>query len=613
MNSSATPSASGRQARISTTVRNLAAVLLDARSTVEELTTLNPDAASSALILGLLENTQRTIAYGQLHATFHAEVNQIYRLDPETATHLDALAAAPQALADGTTAIPAERMCTGMAQHRNTAAYLQAHLHISASEARRRLTGARLLVAPAPSFGLAAPLPGPDMDFSSTEWTMGRTGTESTLAPPLFPVLAQAAADGTADVGNLAQLAGRLEGMQPRIHQREDASKLNTAIEESLAHEARTAEPRNAHKALSDWGAYLETNGAPMTDEEIRAKRGMFYRGVREGFAEYLLRCDPIDAESIESFGEAWSNPRSNKVPPVSASTAGPHTVDPPTVGPPTVGAGNCDGQATARKPVTRPVAPVGIPAPAWAIAPGMAPDQVPLSSWVDGVATSNGTDNTTNTNTNTGSGDMLGLVDPRTTPQLLLDGIIASINGSLTGTALSESGGLPVRVGVLIDYQSLLGQCETAGITGHGRVVSAENIRRLACDAGILPAVLGSQGEILDLGREVRGFSPAQRKALAMRDRGCCIPGCHRPASTTEAHHVKSWLDGGVTSVANGALTCGYHHLQIHAGLITLRMIDGIPYVVERAGQPRGDPERNLWWHPELRTVGFIPPLFTD
>ncbi|NKG20047.1 HNH endonuclease signature motif containing protein [Paeniglutamicibacter terrestris] len=600
MNSSAAPSASGRQARISTTVRNLAAVLLHARSTLEELTTLNPDAASSALLLGLLENTQRTIAYGQLHATFHAEVNQIYRLDPETAAHLDALAATPQALADGTTDVPPERMCTGMAQHRNTAAYLQAHLHISASEARRRLTGARLLVAPAPTPGLATALPGPANDPSSTD---GTVGTESILAPPLFPVLAQAAADGTADVGNLAQLAGRLEGMQPRIHQREDASQLNTAIEESLAHEARTAEPRNAHKALSDWGAYLETNGAPMTDEEIRAKRGMFYRGVREGFAEYLLRCDPIDAESIESFGEAWSNPRSNKVPPVSASTAGPHTA----------GAGNLDANAheTARKPVTRPVAPAGIPAPAWAIAPGTAPDQVPLSSWVDGVPTSNGTDNTNYTNTS--AGEMLGLVDTRTTPQLLLDGIIASINGSLTGTALSESGGLPVRVGVLIDYQSLLGQCETAGITGHGRVISAANIRRLACDAGILPAVLGSKGEILDLGREVRGFSPAQRKALAIRDRGCCIPGCHRPASTTEAHHVKSWLDGGVTSVDNGALTCGYHHLQIHAGLITLRMIDGIPYVVARAGQPRGDPERNLWWHPELRTVGFIPPLFTD
>ncbi|ASN40829.1 HNH endonuclease [Arthrobacter sp. 7749] len=433
-------------------------------------------------------------------------------------------------------------------------------------------------------------------------------GTESILAPPLFPVLAQAAADGTADVGNLAQLAGRLEGMQPRIHQREDASQLNTAIEESLAHEARTAEPRNAHKALSDWGAYLETNGAPMSDEEIRAKRGMFYRGVREGFAEYLLRCDPIDAESIESFGEAWSNPRSNKVPPVSASTAG------PTTDRLSRGGSDSTEHRDAHKPATRPVAPAGIPAPAWAIAPGTVPDQVPLSSWVDGVPTSNGTDNTnTGMGTGTGAGEMLGLVDPRTTPQLLLDGIIASINGSLTGTALSESGGLPVRVGVLIDYQSLLGHCETAGITGHGRVISAANIRRLACDAGILPAVLGSKGEILDLGREVRGFSPAQRKALAIRDRGCCIPGCHRPASTTEAHHVKSWLDGGVTSVDNGALTCGYHHLQIHAGLITLRMIDGIPYVVARAGQPRGDPERNLWWHPELRTVGFIPPLFTD
>ncbi len=131
---------------------------------------------------------------------------------------------------------------------------------------------------------------------------------------PSYPVLAGAASDGTADVGNLSQLAGRLEGMQPRITPRPDARNITTAIEESLVHEARTGEPKSCGKALQDWEGFLADNGSPITDDEILAKRGMFYRGYRDGCDEFLLRCDPIDSEVILAFGEAWSNPRSRKV-----------------------------------------------------------------------------------------------------------------------------------------------------------------------------------------------------------------------------------------------------------------------------------------------------------
>ena len=75
----------------------------------------------------------------------------------------------------------------------------------------------------------------------------------------------------------------------------------------------------------------------------------------------------------------------------------------------------------------------------------------------------------------------------------------------------------------------------------------------------------------------------------------------------------MKPWSEGGETSVDNGLLICEYHHLQVHAGLITMKMIDGVPYLVARAGRPRGDPERNLYWHPELITSGYTPPLFDD
>ena len=578
-----------------TAIRQLADAVLALRAAQERLGAADLDAASAALALGLYEQGNRAVAFGQLHAVFAADALQVHRLDPGTAAAIDALAADPRELAAGTAPVPAEAMCPGMAPHRTTAAWMQAHLHISATEARRRLAGARLLVAPAPPAPGAAAEPG------------------SASGPPAFPVLARAAADGAADVGTLAQLAGKLQAMGPRIAARPDAANLAEAIERDLARELGTNEPQHGHKALTDWGAYLAENGAPVTDEEIIARRGMFYKGRRDGCDEYLVRCDPIDSEAIRAFGEAWTNPRSSKLPPVSASTTrnttgtadgpvepgdAPDATAPPETATAETAPAKAPPPATTNLETT--ASPAGTPAPAWALAPGTDPADAPRSVWDCGPSTDP-------------SGPGSDGEDRRTGPQLLLDGIIAAIGGALEGTGVPESGGLRIRIGVLIGYRSLLGQCEDAGITDHGRPISAANIRRLACNGDLLPAVLGGEGEILDLGREVRGFSPAQRKAIAIRDRGCVIPGCRRPASTNEAHHVKPWVNGGLTSVDNGCNICEHHHLQVHAGLITLQMISGIPYVIARAGQPRGDPERNLYWHPELRTAGYTPPMFTD
>jgi hypothetical protein len=535
---------------------------------------------------------------------------------------------------------------------------MQAHLHITEAESKRRLGGSRLLIAPAQA---------------------GSAADDGGRRAPVFPILAQAAEAGQSDVGTLAQLAMKLSSLQPRLALHPDARTLAADIEASVAEAVTAAEPRHGYKALADWGAFLTENGAPITDAQIRAKRGFFYKGYRDGCDEYQLSCDPVDSEAIRAFGEAWTNPRSSKLPPPSVSTRGPVTR--PTTNAPGYTAGDATddagtftsgdgtrtktagtktagtktagtktpgtktpgaGRAGTRTPGTHPVpgdgqgprlaivpdpgdsttedatpggwahagTPAGAPAPEWALAPGSDPELAPRSEWSCGPpAPGTGDNDPGSTEERQGWEDR----DPRTAPQLLLDGLIAAITGALNGTGVPDSGGLPVKIGVLIGYRSLLGQCEDAGITAHGKPISAANIRRLACDADLLPALLGSAGEILDLGRTVRGFTPAQRRAIAIRDRGCVVPGCHRPASTNEYHHVKPWQEGGETSVDNGANTCQHHHLMIHAGLITLKMIDGIPYVVGRAGQPRGDPERNLYWHPELRTAGYTPPMFTD
>lgn len=104
-------------------------------------------------------------------------------------------------------------------------------------------------------------------------------------------------------------------------------------------------------------------------------------------------------------------------------------------------------------------------------------------------------------------------------------------------------------------------GPCRTAD----GVDLPPATVRRLACDAGVLPVVMGSAGEILDVGRRSRTVPTAIRNALIARDGGCTHPGCSAPVSWCDAHHVVHWADGGPTSLENLVLLCSAHHHLVH------------------------------------------------
>ena len=125
--------------------------------------------------------------------------------------------------------------------------------------------------------------------------------------------------------------------------------------------------------------------------------------------------------------------------------------------------------------------------------------------------------------------------------------------------------GGDATTVIVTIDLTTLLSGLGVATIDGE-QVISAGEARRLACTASILPAVLGGESEVLDLGRARRLFSPAQRKALLVRDRVCRAEGCDIPAAWCEAHHAaRAWARGGRTDLEDGLLLCSWHHHRAH------------------------------------------------
>ena len=113
--------------------------------------------------------------------------------------------------------------------------------------------------------------------------------------------------------------------------------------------------------------------------------------------------------------------------------------------------------------------------------------------------------------------------------------------------------------------------RCET----DDGVPLTGEALRRLACDAGVLPAVMGGDGQPLDLGRRQRTVTPAQRTALIVRDGGCIFPGCDRPPSWSDAHHIIHWLNRGPTDLWNLCLLCSNHHHTVHDGTWTLRHLD--------------------------------------
>ncbi|MEO6511539.1 MAG: DUF222 domain-containing protein [Nocardioides sp.] len=135
----------------------------------------------------------------------------------------------------------------------------------------------------------------------------------------------------------------------------------------------------------------------------------------------------------------------------------------------------------------------------------------------------------------------------------------------NLPTNGLPKHGGSATTVMVLTDLETL--RADTGLVeTSTGDRLTASHVRRLACQADIIPVVLGAKGEVLDLGRARRLFSPAQRKAMAIRDRECTADGCSVPAAWCEAHHHQQlWSHGGQTNLADGKLLCSFHHHRAH------------------------------------------------
>ncbi|MEV6287757.1 DUF222 domain-containing protein [Kribbella sp. NPDC051770] len=167
---------------------------------------------------------------------------------------------------------------------------------------------------------------------------------------------------------------------------------------------------------------------------------------------------------------------------------------------------------------------------------------------------------------------------DPRSSGKRRADALTSILEvAAATGGAAPAHGDIKPHVTVTIDLADLQSSTGT-GTSASGAVLSAAAVRRLACDAGVIPLVLGSNSEPLDVGTEHRFVTRAIRQALNARDQGCVI--CAAPPPLCDAHHITHWADGGPTNLTNLALLCKPHHQAVHQGHWTLTIHNGHPQV---------------------------------
>ncbi len=152
-----------------------------------------------------------------------------------------------------------------------------------------------------------------------------------------------------------------------------------------------------------------------------------------------------------------------------------------------------------------------------------------------------------------------------------IVDGAGVAIGGSvgagLVNTETLSSHHSRAEVSVVIDYQTLVAGLHEHSVmhTGFNTELPLETIRRMACEAQIIPVVLGSNGVVLDVGRGSRLASRHQRLALEVMYSHCAIPECHVSVNRCQPHHIRYWRNDGRSDMHNLVPLCSTHHRNVH------------------------------------------------
>ncbi|MEI2277876.1 HNH endonuclease [Paenarthrobacter ilicis] len=425
--------------------------------------------------------------------------------------------------------------------YRNASEFLRARLRIGIHEARGRLTLAPFLLP--------------------------QTGLLGQEIPARTEELAAAAATG--DISSRS--ASIITTTVDTVRHLTDPATL-ARVEHALTATAAEADPDFLNKVAKRWVDALDQDGPEPSEEALRQLQGAFVRNRRRNGLHYLeIFATAEQFETLTTAMNVATNPRLTPAPDdthTATDTAG------------STSAGNTAGNTAAGNTAAGTSAP--------------APE-----------------------------------LDRRSRAQKLLDGLVGACSLAMSTGKLPANGGLKPHIMVTIDHRDLLhhltptnprqsnprqsntGPASTRTATNPTSTAIAtftgpihpNTIRKIACDADILPVLLGTGSEILDIGRTTRIFPPHIRKAITARDGGCTFPDCTMPAPWCEAHHITYWSQGGTTGTHNGALLCSHHHHLIHKEQWRIDMTTGAPWFIPPPHiDPRQTPRRNHH-HTPLKT----------
>lgn len=196
-------------------------------------------------------------------------------------------------------------------------------------------------------------------------------------------------------------------------------------------------------------------------------------------------------------------------------------------------------------------------------------------------------------------------VADARTTEQLMLDSFVAMVRIAAAADPGALFGDSRPAVRIVVDARDLARGAGAAQLEGQTASVSIDTVQRNICATGSIAVMFGADGQPINVGRSQRLFTAAQRLALSARDGGCRFPGCDRPPSWSEAHHIVPWSRGGPSDIANGILLCRHHHLLVHNNAWSITR-QGSDYSIEPPGG--GDripmPSRSRPWNALRRSA---------
>jgi hypothetical protein len=156
----------------------------------------------------------------------------------------------------------------------------------------------------------------------------------------------------------------------------------------------------------------------------------------------------------------------------------------------------------------------------------------------------------------------------------------------------LSGAGDRPGLI-VHVSAETLLEDKPGITETSNGTFLTADEIRRISCDANLTRVVFGPDSQPIDVGRTKRLVTPAQRIAVMARDLHCVFPNCDSPDRWCDVHHLIPWYEDGETNLDNLVLLCRHHHTLVHEG----------------GWRIQGTPGQLSFYRPDGSQLGAEPP----